>query len=247
MALLEVRGLTKRYADLVALADLDLDVDRGRCVALLGHNGSGKSTALRAIGGHLEPTAGQVRVDGVDILAARDPVASRATRSMVHDAPAFYPDLTVREHVELVATAHGLGRDVDAAVDTLLAELELTHRAGHLPQMLSAGMRQKTQLACGLVRPFDLLLLDEPAQHLDRAASGWLHRRLAAERDRGAGVLLSTHDPAFVRALADEVVVLVDGEVGARGPVEVALASEAAARAGLDGPGASGGDAAPAS
>lgn len=232
--LLEVRGLTKHYGEVVALAGLDLDLDRGGCVALVGHNGSGKSTALRAIGGQLRPTAGSVRIDHLDVLATRDPVGTRALLSVVHDAPAFYPDLTVREHVELVATAHGLGTGVDQAADTLLAELDLTGRAGHLPQMLSRGMRQKAQLACGLVRPFDLLLLDEPAQHLDRDAQRWLRDRLHAEKERGAGILLSTHDPAFLRGLADEVVVLVEGEVGARGAPAAALASPAAARAGLD-------------
>lgn len=209
--LLEVTGLTKTYDEVPALVDLDLRVDRGACVALVGHNGSGKTTAIGCIGGRVRPTAGRVLVDGTDAVTARDPVAVRATRSVVGDTAAFYPDLTVREHLEVVAVAHGLGQGTDTAITALLDELSLAHRADHLPQQLSAGMRQKVQLACGLVRPFDLLVLDEPAQYLDQQTTAWLLERLRAERDRGAGVLLSSHDAGFVAEVADEVLVLTDG------------------------------------
>ncbi len=230
-ALLVVHDLGKRYDDVVALAGLELTLARGTCVALLGHNGSGKSTAVRCIGGQLAPSSGSVVIDGRD--AADDDVATRATRAVVPDAPAFYPDLTVREHVELVATAHGLGSEVADTVAAVLDEFGLTSRADALPQQLSSGLRQRAQLACGFVRPFDLLLLDEPTQYLDAASSERLRRRLLAEKARGAGLLLTTHDPDLVRGLADEVIVLEDGVVAARGDHASALASDAAARAGL--------------
>lgn len=209
--LLEVDRLTKHYGDVAALEDLELSLDRGGCVALVGHNGSGKSTAIGCVAGRLRPTSGSVRVDSTDIVATRDPVASRRVMSVVPDTAAFYPDLTVREHLEVVALAHGLGRSTDDAVDAVLDDLGLTDRAGQLPQQLSAGLRQKAQLACGLVRPFELLVLDEPAQYLDAAATAWLLARLRRARDEGVGILLSSHDPAFVRELADEVIVLTDG------------------------------------
>lgn len=209
--LLEVEGLTKRYGEVAALEDLAFAIDRGGCVALVGHNGSGKTTAIGCVAGRLRPTAGSVRVDGTDIVTTRDPVAARRLMSVVPDTAAFYPDLTVREHLEVVALAHGLGRDTDEAVATVLADLGLEDRAGQLPQQLSAGLRQKAQLACGLVRPFDLLVLDEPAQYLDVDATAWLLARLQRARDEGVGILLSSHDPAFVRELADDVIVLTDG------------------------------------
>lgn len=209
--LLEVEGLTKRYGEVAALEELAFAIDRGGCVALVGHNGSGKTTAIGCVAGRLRPTAGSVRVDGTDIVTTRDPVAARRLMSVVPDTAAFYPDLTVREHLEVVALAHGLGRDTDEAVATVLADLGLEDRAGQLPQQLSAGLRQKAQLACGLVRPFDLLVLDEPAQYLDVDATAWLLARLQRARDEGVGILLSSHDPAFVRELADDVIVLTDG------------------------------------
>ncbi|HSK24641.1 MAG TPA: ABC transporter ATP-binding protein [Egicoccus sp.] len=209
--LLEVDQLTKHYGDVAALTDLRLSLDRGGCVALVGHNGSGKSTAIGCVAGRLRPTSGRVLVEGTDIVTTRDPVAARRVMSVIPDTAAFYPDLTVREHLEVVALAHGLGRDTDDAVAAVLDDLGLTERAGQLPQQLSAGLRQKAQLACGLVRPFDLLVLDEPAQYLDVDATAWLLARLRQARDEGVGILLSSHDPAFVRELADEVIVLTDG------------------------------------
>lgn len=232
--LLHVRALAKRYDGVIALDGLDLAVERGSCVALLGHNGSGKSTAVRCIGGQLPPSEGRVLIDGRD--AADDDVSTRATRAVVPDAPAFYPDLTVREHLELVATAHGLGAALDATISAVLEEFGLTSRAEALPQQLSSGLRQRAQLACGVVRPFDLLLLDEPTQYLDAASSDRLRTRMLAEKARGAGILVTTHDPDLVRGVADEVIVLEDGVVAVRGDHATALASEAAARAGLRAP-----------
>ncbi|MBS3940329.1 MAG: ATP-binding cassette domain-containing protein, partial [Actinobacteria bacterium] len=108
--LLEVDRLTKHYDEVAALDDLHLTLDRGGCVALVGHNGSGKSTAIGCVAGRLRPTSGSVRVDGTDIVTTRDPVAARRVMSVIPDTAAFYPDLTVREHLEVVALAHGLGR-----------------------------------------------------------------------------------------------------------------------------------------
>lgn len=209
--LLEVDGLGKRYDEVEALVGLSLRLDPGGCVALVGHNGSGKSTAIGCVGGRLQPTSGRVLVGGIDLVAERDPVAVRARMSLISDTPAFYPDLTVREHLEVVALAHGLGADTGDAVAELLEDLDLAHRADHLPQQLSAGMRQKAQLACGLIRPFDLLVLDEPAQYLDVDATAWLLDRLQQFKRAGVAILLSSHDADFVRELADEVIVLTDG------------------------------------
>jgi len=231
---LEVRGLTKRYGQLAALEGFDLSVPSGRCVGLVGHNGSGKSTAVQCLTARMRPTAGTVVVDGYDGLDEAHGEEVRRRVSYVGDAPAFYPDLTVREHVELVAIAHGMGREGSEAAEALLDEVALTGWADHRPHQLSAGMRQKAHLACALVRPFELLVLDEPAGHLDGAATAWLGRALAAARDRGAAIVVTSHDPAFLVDLADEVVVLVDGRIGAQGSYRDALSSDAARRSGLE-------------
>ncbi len=168
MAALETRELSRAYGRLVALAGLDLSVAAGECVALVGANGSGKSTAVRAIAGLLEPSAGTVRVCGHDPHAEPEAEQARAALALVPDTPLLYDDLTVRQHLELVTISHGaVGAEVDDRIAGWLDRLGLAERADFLPRELSRGMRQKTQLACALVRPADALLLDEPVVGLD--------------------------------------------------------------------------------
>src|SRR4029453_9634418 len=160
---LELRGVRKAYGELVAVDLLDLEVRPGECVVLIGHNGSGKTTTLRVGAGLRERSEGRVRVAGGDMAQER----SRAALSFVPDSPLLYPDLTVREHLELVGLAHGVGDGLDDRVADLLELFELTSRGDFLPGQLSRGMRQKGELAGPLARPFKLLLLDEPVVGLD--------------------------------------------------------------------------------
>src|SRR5829696_324603 len=210
---LQLRGVAKTYGTLVAVDPLDLEIQPGECVALIGHNGSGKTTTLRLVAGLLEPSDGRVRVAGGDLAQER----SRAALSFVPDSPLLYPDLTVREHLELVGLAHGVGDGLDGRVAELLELFELTSRGDFLPGQLSRGMRQKAQLACALVRPFQLLLLDEPVVGLDPPSQQALHRILVAAKQDGAAILLSTHQLAFAAGLADRAVVLHDGRMVAQG------------------------------
>src|SRR6266508_2146647 len=149
-SVIALRGLSKRYGDVVALEGLDLEVAAGECVALIGHNGSGKTTTMRLAAGQLEPTSGSVTVAGIDIHRAPDAHRARAALAFVPDTPLLYDDLTVAEHLELVGLAHGVGEALDERIDVLLDVLELRGRQDFLPVQLSRGMRQKTQLACTL-------------------------------------------------------------------------------------------------
>lgn len=209
-----MRGLTRRYGRLVGLHGLDLDVAAGECVALIGANGSGKSTAVRTIAGLLEPSEGSVRVAGHDPHAEPGAESARAALALVPDSPALYDDLTVRRHVELVALAHGAVDDgIDERITALLERLGLTARADFLPAELSRGMRQKASLACALVRPADVLVLDEPVVGLDPPSQELLRRLLLEAKERGAAVLLTTHQMRFADGVADRAVLLGEGEV----------------------------------
>ena len=211
---LETTGLCRTYGRLVALAGLDLTVARGECVALIGANGSGKSTAVRAIAGLLEPTDGSVRVCGHDPHEEPEAEEARAALALVPDTPLLYDDLTVREHLELVTLSHGIDDDgVDERIDALLDRLGLGARADFVPRELSRGMRQKTQLACALVRPAALLVLDEPVVGLDPPSQLLLGELLREAKRGGVAVLLTTHQMAFADGLADRAVVLDEGEV----------------------------------
>jgi ABC-2 type transport system ATP-binding protein len=216
---LETTGLRREYGRLVALAGLDLAVEPGECVALIGANGSGKSTAVRAIAGLLEPTGGSVRVCGHDPHTEPDAERARAALALVPDNPLLYDDLTVREHLELVALSHGLSDDtLDERVDALLDRLGLAAREDFIPRELSRGMRQKTQLACALVRPARVLVLDEPVVGLDPPSQLLLAELLRGAKAAGAAVLLTTHQMTFADGLADRAVMLEEGEVVDAGP-----------------------------
>jgi ABC-2 type transport system ATP-binding protein len=215
---LDARGLTRSYGRLVALKRLDLKLKAGECVALIGANGSGKSTAVRTIAGLLEPTDGSVRICGFDPHTEPEAEAARASLALVPDSPLLYDDLTVRQHLELVALAHDVvDDDTDERIDDLLEKLGLTARAGFLPAELSRGMRQKTGLACALIRPAQLLVLDEPVVGLDPPSQALLHQLLIDAKARGTAVLLTTHQMRFADGVADRAILLDEGEVLDRG------------------------------
>jgi ABC-2 type transport system ATP-binding protein len=211
---LEARAVSRSFGALVALHDFSLMIAPGQCVALIGANGSGKSTAVRTLAGLLEPSAGEVRVEGADPHREPEAEQARARMALVPDNPVLYGDLTVREHVELVTVAHGLAAsELDDRIDALLDRLGLAHRKDFRPPELSRGMRQKTQLACALIRPTALLLLDEPVVGLDPPSQALLHELLLERKAAGCAVLLTTHQLRFAEGLADRGVLLSEGEV----------------------------------
>jgi ABC-2 type transport system ATP-binding protein len=211
---LEARAVSRSFGALVALHDFSLMIGPGQCVALIGANGSGKSTAVRTLAGLLEPSAGEVRIEGADPHREPEAERARARMALVPDNPVLYGDLTVREHVELVTVAHGLaGSELDGHIDALLGRLGLAHRSDFRPPELSRGMRQKTQLACALIRPTALLLLDEPVVGLDPPSQALLHELLLERKEAGCAVLLTTHQLGFAEGLADRGVLLSEGEI----------------------------------
>jgi ABC-2 type transport system ATP-binding protein len=209
-----VEGLSRSYGRLVGLAVLDLTLKAGECVALIGANGSGKSTAVRTIAGMITPSKGSVRVCGHNPHVEPDAESARAALALVPDSPLLYDDLTVRQHLELVALAHGVVDDgVGERIDELLERLELTPRSDFRPSELSRGMRQKTGLACALIRPARLLILDEPVVGLDPPSQQLLRELLLDAKRRGVAVLMTTHQLRFADGVADRAVMLREGEV----------------------------------
>jgi len=224
---LVVQKLSRRYGGFQALHPLDLTVAAGECVALIGHNGSGKTTAVRVIAGLLEASGGQVIVDGARMHAPAETLRARAALSLVPDNPLLYSDLTVREHLELVIVAHGVSSSfLDERVDSILSRLQIEARRDAFPGELSRGMRQKLQLACALIRPFKVLLLDEPVVGLDPSTQRTLRELLLECKESGAAVLLTTHQLAFARGIADRALLLADGAVIEQGPYEAIVDGE---------------------
>jgi len=198
---------TKAYADLVALAPLDLAIPAGQMVALVGHNGSGKSTFLRLAAGLLDLSAGAITIAG----APAGTSDARAAVSFLPDDPVLYDDLSVREHLAYVAALHGVDLDGDD-LDGLIEIVGLLPRADDLPSQFSRGLRQRTSIALGLVRPFQLLLVDEPFVGLDAGGKQALLEVFDELHKDGAAVIVATHDPGFVERV-QRCVALRDGEV----------------------------------
>jgi ABC-type multidrug transport system ATPase subunit len=221
--LLQLTGVSRSYGDRVALCPTDLSVAPGQCVAVLGVNGSGKSTLLRVAAGRDRPSSGQVRYAGQPMT--EDDLVARTEIAVISDLASAYPDLTVREHLQLVAVAHGAGGGAAAPVDRALRECRLDGHRDSLPGSLSSGQLQALQLAAMLVRPRRLLVLDEPEQRLDPGARRWLAGLLGAEKAAGAALLVATHHTELAAAIADHALVLSDGAVVAAGPPDVVLAA----------------------
>lgn len=200
--LLRVRDLHRAFGDLHVLTGLDFELESGRALALIGPNGSGKSTALRCIAGADQATSGSVELDGAP-LDERS-AATRRDLAVVMDDLDFFPDLSVIEHLDLLARAHWVA-DPESVVDAVLTDVGLAGQAAQLPGTLSSGQRRRLALASAFVRPRRLLILDEPEQRLDASGLAWLAERLVAEKTHGLGILLVSHDPDLVDAVADDV------------------------------------------
>jgi ABC-type multidrug transport system ATPase subunit len=217
--ILHAEQASKAYGDLVALAPLDLTVHQGQLVALIGHNGSGKSTFLRLATGLLELSGGSIEIVG----ATAGTSEARAAVSFLPDEPVLYDDLSVREHLAYVAALHGVdlhGDDLDGLID----RVGLLHRADDLPSQFSRGLRQRTSIALGLARPFELLLVDEPFVGLDLGGKDALLDIFDELHRDGATIVVATHDPSFVERV-DRCLALRDGRVvhdGKATPDEVA-------------------------
>jgi ABC-type multidrug transport system ATPase subunit len=200
-------GLTKTYGDAPALGPVDLDIEPGERVVLVGHNGSGKTTLLRIAAGLLDATSGEISVAGHAVGS----MEARAFTSYLGDQPVFYDDLTVWEHLEYVARLHETdGWEQHAA--ELLELVGLTHRADDLPTTFSRGLRQKAAIALAFVRPFEVLLVDEPFVGLDQSGRDALLELFARAHSDGATLVVATHELATVDA-AERLVALRDGEV----------------------------------
>jgi ABC-2 type transport system ATP-binding protein len=203
--LLRVRDLVRRFGEVDVVDGLDLDVAAGTAVALVGRNGAGKSTVLRCITGADQPTSGTIELDG-EVLDERSSRV-RSAFAVVMDDMDFFPDLSVVEHLDLFAKAHRVP-DAESVVDEVLHELGLMPQSGQLPGTLSSGQKRRLALASAFVRPRRLLVLDEPEQRLDTAGLEWLAARLQREKAAGLGVLMASHAPELVDAVADRVVVI---------------------------------------
>jgi ABC-2 type transport system ATP-binding protein len=209
-------GLGKRFGDFWALRDLDLDVPAGAVLGLLGHNGAGKTTAVRILATLARPTTGSARVDGVDVVA--NPAAVRSRIGLAAQAATVDDLLSARANLLLVGRLYHLPRaEASRRADELLERLGLAANADQLTKTFSGGMRRRLDLAATLVATPSVLFLDEPTTGLDPASRNDLWDLLRELVGEGMTLLLTTQYLEEADRLADDIVVLDHGRVVASG------------------------------
>jgi len=254
-AVIETRGLVKRFAEANAVDGIDLNVPAGGVYGFLGPNGAGKTTTIRILVGLLWPTRGSSRIFGEPISPGA-PVLQRV--GSLIERPALYPYLSAAENVRVFGTAHGLGPDILAQrVGESLDRVGLASVARRRAGGFSTGMRQRLALAIALLGRPDLVILDEPTNGLDPNGVVDVRELIARLAADGTTVFLSSHVLPEVEQLCDRVAILREGRIVAEGPTGDLLGTgerlfvcfdtpaEAAAAQAILGPGASLTDAGP--
>ncbi|HSJ74219.1 MAG TPA: ATP-binding cassette domain-containing protein [Miltoncostaeaceae bacterium] len=213
--MLEIRGLTKRFGDRLALDDLTMSVPPGEVVGLLGPNGSGKTTAMRIVFGVIDADEGEVLYRGGPV----GPAVRRRFGYMPEER-GLYPDMRVRDQLVYLARLAGLGRErAGARADALLERLGVAERAGEPVQALSLGNQQRVQLAAALVHEPEALVLDEPFSGLDPVAVAGLSEIVSEAAREGRLVLFSSHQLDLVEGLCESVAVIDHGHLVMSGRV----------------------------
>ncbi len=226
MSLLALEGVRKSFGKNVVLHDIDLRVERGQCVVLIGASGSGKSTLLRCVNLLEVVDDGRITLDGDDITDPRiDADAVRARMGVVFQAYNLFPHLSVIDNITLAPIrVHGVSRA--EAEDKALAMLDrvgLRDRAGARPDDLSGGQQQRVAIARALVNDPTLMLLDEVTSALDPELVGEVLDLLRSLTQEGMTMILNTHEMGFARQVADTVCFLDGGVIHEQGPPEQVL------------------------
>lgn len=188
----------------VLLLEATGSVDTGGILAVTGPNGAGKTTLLCTVAGILEPTSGQVRVNG-RVPDDRDRAFRRSLAALI-GPPQTARDLTIAEHLQFIAATWGAraGQAREQAGE-LLAELDIAQLGSRYPHELSSGQTQLASIALTLARPFDVLVLDEPEQRLDPDRLGLVIAALQRRTHEGAALMIASHSPRLVGELATDV------------------------------------------
>jgi ABC-2 type transport system ATP-binding protein len=207
MTSIAVRGLTKRFGDVLAVDDLSFDVAEGTIAGFLGPNGAGKTTTLRMLLGLVTPTSGTATIAGRAYCELDSPFHHVGA---VLEATSFHPGRRAGDHLRVLAVAAGLP---DRRVHEVLDQVGLGDVAHRRVKGFSLGMRQRLGLAAALLGDPKVLILDEPANGLDPEGVHWLRQFLRSYADRGGTVLVSSHLLAEVAQTVHEVVIIAAGRL----------------------------------
>lgn len=223
---LDIRGVHKHFAATKVLNGVDLTVDEGQVVVLIGGSGSGKSTLLRCVNLLEVVTDGEILLDGEEITDPRaDPDSVRRRIGVVFQSFNLFPHMTALRNVALAPrVVAGLPKaEAEERARELLARVGLADKAGAYPDRLSGGQQQRTAIARAIANSPRLLLLDEVTSALDPELVGEVLDLIGELKQSGMTILMATHEMGFARRVADQVCFLADGIVAESGPPEQVL------------------------
>jgi ABC-2 type transport system ATP-binding protein len=218
-SIIELRGLTKKYGTFTAVNQLNLSISKGEVFGLLGPNGAGKSTTILMMLGLSEPTAGQVKVCGID--ATHDPIAVKRRVGYMPDDIGFYQNYTGLENLLYTAELNGLTDNLAITrVENILEKVGLAAEAHKKVGKYSRGMRQRLGLADVLIKNPEVIILDEPTLGIDpQGVREFLDLIVQLSREEGITVLLSSHHLHQVQQVCDRVGLFVGGQLLAEGNI----------------------------
>lgn len=219
MSLLEIKDLIGGYTKNPVLKGISFDIQPGELVGLIGLNGAGKSTTIKHIIGLMEPRSGKISIEGKTLF--EDPDVYRKKFTYVPETPILYDELTLEEHLQLTAMAHGIEeKTYKERVDALLKEFHMEKRMKWFPAHFSKGMKQKVMIMCAFLVQPSLYIVDEPFMGLDPLGIQSLLDLMVKVKNSGAGILMSTHILATAERYCDSFIILHNGEIRAKGPLE---------------------------
>lgn len=217
--MIEFRDVTKDYDGKLALNHLNLTLESGEIVGLIGHNGAGKSTTIKSLVSVINPTQGQIFVDGKELSSNRLEIKKKI--GYVADSPDLFLRLTANEFWELVATSYDMTTaEVEARLGELLAIFDFASHRYEVIESFSHGMRQKVFVIGALLSDPDIWVLDEPLTGLDPQAAFDLKQMMREHANKGNTVLFSTHVLEVAEQLCDKIAILKKGELIFYGTVE---------------------------
>ena len=215
----ELRNVTKRYNEIVAVNNLSLSLNRGEIFGLLGPNGSGKSTTLKMLLGLVQPDLGSVSVLGID--AKKDPVTIKKLVGYAPESPHLYEFLTGLEFLDFIGDIYGMSSEEKRSrINEYLKALQLEGREGDMISSYSEGMKQKVALISAFLHKPKLLILDEPLNALDPRSARIVKDFLHELRLQGVTTIMSTHILEIAQAVCDRIGIMYQGQLLALGNME---------------------------
>ncbi len=222
LPVLQVESLNVSYGHFQAVRNVSFDVQAGEIFGLLGPNGAGKTSTLSAVEGLLKPQSGTIRVAGYSIL--EQPMHARASMGVQLQATSFQPELNVTEIIQLYAGIYGLRLSKDQ-VGAALSDIQLQDAASKRYGQLSGGQQQRVSLVIATIHNPRLVLLDEPTTGLDPQSRRQLWERIETMREKGHGILLTTHSMEEAESICDRIAIIDHGQVVATGTPQALIDS----------------------